>query len=102
MLHPEVLAQVTRTNSPEWLEKAVAGAAAETGIELGRRSLISDHRSFTQAGVPATSIQSGKHTIHSPEDTADKLDAANVGEACTVAAALIRRLCADLVPVTTG
>ncbi len=102
MLHPEVLSLVTRSHSPEWLERAVSAATADAGVEVGRRNLISDHRSFAQAGVPATSIQSGKHTIHSPEDTADRLDAANVGEACAVAAALIRRLAAgtDLEPAS--
>jgi hypothetical protein len=94
MLHPAILAQVTRTDSPGWLEKAAADAAKEVGVELGRRSLISDHRSFTQAGVPATSIQSGKHTIHSPEDTVEDLDVEVVDAGCRVAEALIRRLTA--------
>lgn len=92
MLHPAILAQVTRTNSPDWLEDAAAEAAKEAGVELGRRSLISDHRSFARAGVPATSIQSGKHTIHSPDDTVENLDVAVVDAGCRVAEALIRRL----------
>lgn len=42
--------------------------------------------------MPATRIRSGRHTTHSPEEIPEKLDDATVGEACTVAAALVRWL----------
>ncbi len=92
MLHPAILRQVTVTNSPPWLETAAAAAAGDAGVDLGRRSLISDHRAFTAAGVPATSIQSGRHTIHTPADTPDRIDVDTVDAGCRVALGLVRRL----------
>ena len=42
-----------------------------------------------QAGVPAISIQSGQHTIHSAGDTGEKLRAETIGKAGALAAAVL-------------
>jgi hypothetical protein len=77
---------------PQWLQSVVSASAAELGIELENKDLISDHRSFALAGVPAISIQSQEHHIHSPDDTSDNLVPATVATGGQLAAFILCRL----------
>lgn len=87
--HRGVLPFITASCTPPWLDRAVQDSAAALGLELRTRSLMSDHRTFTQAGVPAISIQSGRHTIHSPDDTADRLVPETIGRAGALASRIV-------------
>ena len=53
---------------------------------------LPDHRSFALAGVPAISIQSKEHTIHSAEDTSDKLVPETIASAARLAVEILGRL----------
>jgi Iap family predicted aminopeptidase len=89
LLHDGMLPLVVTTCYPGWLQEIVGESAKELGLEPKQRNLISDHRTFMQAGVPAISIQSARHTIHSTGDTGEKLQAETIGKAGALAAAVL-------------
>lgn len=89
-----VLPLVLASNYPDWLQAIVAESAAALGCEVTSRNLISDHQTFAQAGVPAISFQSRRHSIHSPQNTADKLVTATVDATARLAGLAIERVLA--------
>lgn len=92
IIHPEIIPTAFTSNYPPWLQQVVAQSAAELGIEVVELDLISDHRTFALAGIPAISIQSKEHHIHSPEDTADVLVLETIEAGTRLAAEIIVRL----------
>jgi len=95
ILHPEVLQLITARTYPQWLQQFVASAATTLKMEVSHGDLISDHQSFAQAGVPAISIQSRKHSIHSPGDTMEKLDAGTLRKCSALAVEILRAIAFD-------
>lgn len=89
LLHPGMVPMLVTTCYPDWLQQVVGECAKDLGLEPRQRNLVSDHRTFMQAGVPAISIQSGQHTIHSAGDTGEKLRAETIGKAGALAAAVL-------------
>lgn len=89
MNHTGMLPYVASACYPAWLQAVVADAAAELQLEPRERGLMSDHCTFAQAGVPAISIQSGTHRIHSEADTVDALVPATVEAGTRLAAAIV-------------
>ncbi len=92
ILHPEIIPAAFSSYYPEWLHTVVTQSASDLGIEVVHLDLISDHRTFALAGVPAISIQSKEHHIHSKDDTADVL----VPETITAGARLAARILCEL------
>ena len=92
ILHPEIIPAAFSGYYPGWLHGVVTQSASDLGIEVVHLDLISDHRTFALAGVPAISIQSKEHHIHSPEDTADVL----VPETVTAGARLAAKILCEL------
>jgi len=92
ILHPDIIPTVLTSDYPAWLREVVDQSAADLGIEVAHLDLISDHRTFALAGVPAISIQSKEHHIHSPEDTAGVLVPETVGNCALLAAEIVDRL----------
>ena len=92
ILHPEIIPAAFSSYYPEWLHSVVTQSASDLGIEVVHLDLISDHRTFALAGVPAISIQSKEHHIHSKDDTADVL----VPETITAGARLAARILCEL------
>lgn len=72
--HPSLLPLIMCSYYPDWLQERVGRVQSELGLDARNQQLMSDHLSFAQAGVPAISIQSRKHTIHSPADTVANLN----------------------------
>jgi Iap family predicted aminopeptidase len=87
--HPAVLPMIMAENYPEWLSQIVDSSSA---IPVRSIHLMSDHISFAAAGVPAISIQSQKHSIHKPEDTAENINKANVEKSLNLAIGILNRL----------
>lgn len=92
MVHPEIVPTVLTSTFPDWLQQTVAESAAALGIDAFQLDLISDHRSFAHAGVPAISVQSKEHRIHSRDDTADGLVPETVARCVGLAAEIVARL----------
>jgi Iap family predicted aminopeptidase len=92
IIHPEIIPAAFTSNYPEWLHRVVTQSATDLGIEIVHLNLISDHRTFALAGVPAISIQSKEHHIHSKEDTADVLVAETIASGARLAARILCEL----------
>lgn len=92
IIHPEIIPAAFTSNYPEWLYEIVTRSAADLEIEIVHLDLISDHRTFALAGVPAISIQSREHHIHSTEDTADVLVPETIDACARLAADILCRL----------
>lgn len=92
ILHPEIIPAAFTSYYPEWLHTVVTQSASVLGIEALHLDLISDHRTFALAGVPAISIQSKQHHIHSKDDTADVLVPATVTSGARLAAKILCEL----------
>jgi Iap family predicted aminopeptidase len=92
MNHAGILPYIASACYPDWLQGVVADAASQLGVATRERSLMSDHCTFAQAGIPAISIQSGKHRIHSEADTVDALVPATVDAGARLAAAIVWQL----------
>lgn len=92
ILHPAIIPTALTSNYPGWLLQVVSESCAELGLELIQADLISDHRTFALAGIPAISIQSREHHIHSVEDVADVLVAETVDVAMTLATEIVDHL----------
>jgi hypothetical protein len=92
VLHPAIISTALTSRYPGWLQQVVAAAAEELGLEVTEVDLISDHRTFALAGIPAISIQSREHHIHSAEDTAAVLVPETVAASMELVAAIMDRL----------
>lgn len=92
MIHPEIIPTALTSDYPDWLHSVVEQSADHLGIEVAHLDLISDHRTFARAGIPAISIQSKEHHIHSEEDTAGVLVPATVDSCVRLATEILRRL----------
>ena len=92
ILHPEIIRAAFSGYYPEWLHGVVTESASDLGFEVVHLDLISDHRTFALAGVPAISIQSKEHHIHSKDDTVENL----VPETVTAAAKLATKILCEL------
>jgi Iap family predicted aminopeptidase len=92
ILHPRILSIALASCYPGWLQSVVEESVADLGMELVHLDLISDHRSFALAGVPAISIQSKEHHIHSKQDTGDRLVPETIAAAGQLAAEILCRL----------
>lgn len=92
IIHPEIIPAAFTSDYPEWLHGVVTRTAADLHMEVVYLDLISDHRTFALAGVPAISIQSREHRIHSTEDTADVLVPETIDACATLAAEILCRL----------
>ncbi len=72
------------------LYNAVASAAKKLGLSLGVARGSSDHEAFVQRGIPATLlIWSRIGEIHTPTDTADRIDAGSLQVIGRVAAQVL-------------
>lgn len=78
LLHPALFPLVTANNYPKWVQDIVDSAANALDMEIYTRSLMSDHLSFAQAGIPAISIQSREHQIHSVNDTPKNMNSETI------------------------
>ena len=88
--------------SPELVAPAVEGAT-EAGIEAGRSDqpagLGSDHMSFIDAGLPAVwFFRITDNLLHTPQDTADRVQPDQMEEAVTMALLLLEELEEGVVP----
>lgn len=92
IIHPEILRAASSTDYPEWFHEVVTRSGEDLGIEVVQLDLISDHRTFALAGVPAISIQSKEHRIHSDEDTAEALVADTIDACARLAVRILCRL----------
>ena len=92
IIHPAIIPTAFTSHYPEWLYEIVNQSAADLGIEIVHLDLISDHRTFALAGVPAISIQSREHHIHSKQDTADALVPETIAAGAKLAARILCRL----------
>ena len=92
IIHPQIIPTVLTSNYPEWLQNVVTQSATDLGIEVVHLDLISDHRTFALAGVPAISIQSKEHRIHTKKDTADVLVPETIAACARLAAKILCRL----------
>jgi Iap family predicted aminopeptidase len=92
IIHPEIIPAAFSSNYPPWLHGVVVQSASDLGIEIVHLDLISDHRTFAFAGVPAISIQSKEHQIHSEKDTADALVAETIDSGARLAVRILCRL----------
>ena len=78
LLHPALFPLVTANNYPKWVQDIVDSAANALDMEIYTRSMMSDHLSFAQAGIPAISIQSREHQIHSVNDTPKNMNSETI------------------------
>ncbi|MGH2399137.1 MAG: M28 family metallopeptidase, partial [bacterium] len=88
--------QVGNSNEDNTLVELGEQVAQRLGIRVGRfklRGASSDHASFEAIGVPALFIHTGDDpAIHTPNDTADRIDPALVAQAASIAAAAALQL----------
>lgn len=90
--HPSILPLIMSTYFPEWLQQRVDTISRKLDMEPLNMHLMSDHLSFAQAGVPAISIQSRKHTIHSPGDKVEKLNRQSIASCYNLALSVVINL----------
>ena len=69
----------------------ISASAENLNIEVKNQHLMSDHLSFAQAGVPAISIQSREHTIHSASDTFENINRESVDRCLRLSLEIIKR-----------
>lgn len=74
MFEPSIIPMILSSNYPEWVQDIVDSVSGELNLELFNQHLLSDHLSFAQAGVPAISVQSREHHIHTEADTPENLN----------------------------
>ena len=92
ILHPQIIPAAFSGYYPGWLHDVVKRSAADLGVEVVHLDLISDHRTFALSGVPAISVQSKEHNIHSKDDTADNLVPETVAAGGKLAARILCEL----------
>lgn len=88
--------QVGNSNEDNSLVEMGEQVAQRLGIRVGRfklRGQGSDHFSFEATGVPTLFIHTGDDpAIHTPNDTADRVDPALIAQAASIAAAAALQL----------
>ena len=92
MLHPALFPLVMANNYPEWAQNIVDSAAKALDMEIYTKSLMSDHLSFAQAGIPAISIQSREHQIHSINDTPENMNSETIASCFLLSWEVLKRL----------
>lgn len=92
LFSPSLFPMVLATNYPEWLQAVVDTASANLGMEIYNRHLMSDHLIFAREGVPAISIQSRDHTIHSADDTTANINPESVTSCINLALEIIKEI----------
>ena len=92
LLHPALFPLVMANNYPEWAQNIVDSTANALDMEIYTRSLMSDHLSFAQAGIPAISIQSREHQIHSINDTPENMNSETIASCFLLSWEVLKRL----------
>lgn len=92
LLHPALFPLVMANNYPEWAQNIVDSAAKALDMEIYTRSLMSDHLSFAQAGIPAISIQSREHQIHSINDTPENMNSETIASCFLLSWEVLKKL----------
>jgi hypothetical protein len=92
LLHPALFTLVMANNYPEWAQNIVDRAAKALDMEIYTRSLMSDHLSFAQAGIPAISIQSREHQIHSINDTPENMNTETIASCFMLSWEVLKKL----------
>jgi len=73
--HFDNSAELTASNVPEWLSGIILRVCKNLGYKIGQISgQGSDHQSFAQSGIVATSIVVSRHKYSEAEDTANNVD----------------------------
>jgi hypothetical protein len=92
LLHPALFDLVMANNYPEWAQNIVDSAAKALDMEIYTRLLMSDHLSFAQAGIPAISIQSREHQIHSINDTPENMNSETIASCFLLSWEVLKKL----------
>jgi hypothetical protein len=94
LFHPSIFPMVMASNYPEWVQEIVDSAGTSLEVTVYNAHLMSDHLSFAGAGVPAISIQSRKHSIHSAEDTFENINSESVASCFGLSLEILKRVMA--------
>jgi len=74
ILNTDILIPFSISNHPDWFINIVNESVSELGIEINHsRNMGSDHQSFAQAGIPATSLAVSGNVVHTPEDVPSQI-----------------------------
>ena len=92
LFHPSIFPMVMASNYPEWVQAVVDSAASDLKTEVYNQHLMSDHLTFAGAGVPAISIQSREHTIHSEADIPENINRESVRSCFALAWQITKRI----------
>lgn len=92
LLHPALFPMIMANNYPEWVQNVVDSAANLLEMDIYTKSLLSDHLSFAQAGIPAISIQSREHQIHSINDTPENLNSETIASCFLLSWEVLKQL----------
>ena len=93
LLDPRLLQAATAANRPEWIKHIVDACSNALDIAIEHTGNSgSDDLSFTQAGVPATSVGYGGGPQHSPEDDLGHVRKANLTTVGRLVACIVERI----------
>lgn len=74
ILNLDILKPFSVSNHPEWFVEIVNKSTKELGIEINHsKNMGSDHQSFAQAGIAATSIAVSGNVVHTPGDVPSQI-----------------------------
>ncbi len=76
--HPLLMPIVQSSYYPEDLSAKVSACADAAGITVSQKQLMSDHQVFALCGIPALSLQSSRHHIHSAGDLPQNLNSSTI------------------------
>ena len=88
--HPSIISLITSSSGSENIRDLITKASQLSGVDYSKRNLLSDHLAFAAAGVPAISIQTQKHHIHSTDDRVQNLNMESVVRCYQLGEQLIR------------
>jgi len=90
ILNLDILKPFSISNHPEWFVEIVNESAKELEIEINHsRNMGSDHQSFAQAGIPATSFGTVGNIVHTPEDVPSQVYLPSLEKVGKLAASII-------------
>jgi len=92
LFDPSLFPMVMSSNYPQWVQTMIDSVSMELEMEVFNRHLMSDHLIFAQAGVPAISIQSREHQIHSEEDTPEQINSHTVSSCFQLSWEILKHL----------